>query len=531
MSAQRHGPCDEVTIRSQRAVPGGSKAQKRWILAAAVLASTMAITDESVVNVALPRIQSDLHTTLPSMQWVVNAYTLCLSALVLLGGATADRFGRRRMFLIGVALFGVTSIACGLAPGVDVLIAARTIQGLGAALLIPCTLAIIGATFDESERGPAIGIWSGASAVAAGIAPLLGGWLVDHVTWRAIFLINPLVSLFAVWVALRHVPESRDPQSIGGLDWIGSVLVLFGLAGVVFGLIEASTAGWTDRRVIAPLAAGLLLLVGFVVAEQKVAAPMMPLALFRSRTFSGVNLTTLLLYGALAGAFFFLPFLLIQVHGYSATAAGAAFLPFTLVLGVLSKWAGGLIDRFGARGPLAIGPAITGIAFGLLALSSGEGNYWVLLAPMLIAGFGMTVTVAPLTGTVVNAVPSRQTGLASGINNAVASVAGLLTIALLGTVALGALHRSLDEHLAAEKASPALAHVVDQARGGFQKPQIPESLPAEDRRKAATIIERSYVETIRLALFLTSALALCAALISLLMIEGKPRQTSRVSSS
>jgi EmrB/QacA subfamily drug resistance transporter len=363
-------PCGEVTIRATRAVPACAD-RKAWVLAAAVLGSTMSFVDESVVNVALPRIETALHTSLPAMQWIINAYTLCISALLLIGGAAADQLGRRRIFLIGIVIFALASLGCGLAPHIAVLITARAVQGLGAALLIPCSLALIGAAYDEEERGAAIGIWSGASAIAAGGGPLLGGWLVDHWSWRAIFLINPLLALPTLWIAVRHVPESRDLTATQGLDWLGAVLAFGGLGSLVYGLIAASHAGWSHFVVIATLCAGALLLASFVLAERHSRTPMMPLQLFHSRSFSGVNLLTLLLYGALGGALFFLPFLLIQAHGYSATAAGAVYLPFTVILGLLSRWSGGLADRFGTRLPLVVGPLITGGGFGLLAVVSG----------------------------------------------------------------------------------------------------------------------------------------------------------------
>jgi EmrB/QacA subfamily drug resistance transporter len=427
-------PCAAEVIRSTRGTSACAQRDKAWVLAAAVLGSTMAFVDESVVNVALPTIEADLGTTLAAMQWVINAYTLCMSALLLVGGAAADRFGRRLLFLIGIVAFTLASIACGLAPGIAALIGARAIQGVGAALLIPCSLAIIGAAFNEQERGAAIGIWSGASALAAGAGPLLGGWLVDHLSWRAIFLINPLIAIPTLWIAVRRLPESGDPTAHDSLDWRGAVLAFGGLGGLVYGLITASRLGWQDMTVVGSLMAGALLLLGLVLEERRSRAPMMPLRLFGSRSFSGVNLLTLFLYGALGGAFFLLPFLLIQAHGFSATAAGAVYLPFTLVLAVLSRWSGGLVDRFGARRPLIIGPLIAAVGFALLALVSGERAYWVYLGPMIVLGFGMAITVAPLTTTVINSVKERETGVASGINNVVAAVASLLVIAVLGTL-------------------------------------------------------------------------------------------------
>jgi len=504
-------PCDAAAIR---AVPGSAAcaARRRWVLVAAVLGSTLAFVDESVVNVALPKMESNLHTTLAAMQWVVNAYTLCMSALLLVGGATADQFGRRRVFVIGVLVFAVASLVCGLAPSVQALIGARALQGVGAALLVPCSLALIGAAYDEKERGAAIGIWSGASAIAAGVAPLLGGTLVDHWSWRTIFLINPLLAVPTIWVALRHVPESRDSQASPVLDWRGAVLVFVGLSALVYGLIAAAARGWTDARVIAALVTGAAGLGAFVLAEQRSQAPMVPLELFRVRTFSGINLLTLLLYGALGGAFFFLPFLLIQARGYSATAVGAAYVPFTLVLGVLSRWAGGLVDRFGARGPLIIGPALTALGFVLLA--TPRAAFGSVLLSMTVLGLGMTITVAPLTTAVLNAVPAHRTGIASGINNAVASVGGLLVVALLGTVGLGLFDRSLDRHLGAIPASSAVAQAVTSARSGFVIPTMPATLSADERERTRAIVAASLEDTMRLILWIAAALALASALVT-----------------
>src|SRR5215470_3191535 len=515
MSNPRLLPCDQAAIRGA-APPASSAAGRSWVLAAAVLGSTLAYVDESVVNVALPGIESDLHATLAAMQWVINAYTLCMSALLLVGGAAADQFGRRRMFVIGVLVFAVASLGCGLSPNVEALIGARVLQGVGAALLVPCSLALIGAAYDENERGAAIGIWSGASAIAAGVAPLLGGTLVDHVSWRAIFLINPLLAVPTLWIALRHVPESRDSQASTTLDWRGAVLAFVGLSALVYGLIAAAARGWTDARVLAALAAGVFGLSLFLVAEQRSRAPMMPLELFRLRTFSGINLLTLLLYGALGGAFFFLPFLLIQARGYSATAVGVAYLPFTLVLGVLSRWSGGLVDRFGARGPLIIGPVLVAVGFALLG--AREARYATVLIAMTVLGFGMAITIAPLTTAVLNAVPAHRTGVASGINNAVASVGGLLVVALLGTVALGVFDRSLDRHLAEAPASGAVVQAVHGARSGFVVPAMPATLSFDERERTRAVIAASLEDTVRLTLWVAAALALASALVTAVTI-------------
>jgi EmrB/QacA subfamily drug resistance transporter len=320
MSSLRTRPCEDAIIQSTAAAVRRSASAKPWVLVATILASSIANIDESVINVALPAIETDLATTIVTIQWLVNAYTLCLSALLLVGGASADQFGRRRFFIVGVSIFAAASLWCGLAPNLTQLIIARATQGVGAALLIPCSLALIGASFDESERGKAIGTWAGFSAVATAIGPLLGGWIVDHFNWRWIFLINPLLALPTIWIAYRHLPESRDPEAKPGLDWRGAALVLLGLGGLVYGLIAAPISGWSDPFVLAALLGGSLLLIAFVWIEHSSCAPMLPLALFGSRTFSAVNLLTLLLYAALGGVIFFVRFALIQVYGFSRDA-------------------------------------------------------------------------------------------------------------------------------------------------------------------------------------------------------------------
>jgi EmrB/QacA subfamily drug resistance transporter len=473
----------------------------------------MAFVDESVVNVALPAIEADLKAPVAVIQWLVNAYTLCVAALMLIGGAAGDRLGRRRVFVTGAAIFAIGSVWCGLSPTIAQLIAARALQGIGAALLIPSSLAIIGASIDPAERGRAIGTWAGFSAVAAAIGPLLGGWIVDHVSWRWIFLVNPALALPTIWAALAHVPESRDAEAAPGLDWLGAVLAIAGLGSLVFGLIASSDRGWRDPMMQGAIAGGVLLLTAFVWVEAHSRAPMMPLDVFASRTFSGVNLLTLLLYAALGGAFFFLPFDLIQVHLYSATLAGAAFLPFTVMMGALSRWSGGLLDRFGARPPLIVGPAITAVGFALLALPGTGGSYaTTFLLPMAILGLGMAVAVAPLTTAVISAVPTHRAGVASGVNNAAAAVATLLAVAVLGAVALNAYDRELDRHLAAQAASAEVKAAVQAAHGKFAAEPALVHLQGDDRQAAENIVRAALADSIALVMWLAAALALAGAL-------------------
>lgn len=514
-------PCDELIIRSTPLAEPCTQRQRRWVLAACALGSSMAFVASSVINVALPKMESELATTLSAMTWVINSYTLCMSALLLIGGALADQVGRRRIFVTGISIFALASLGCGLAPSVDVLILARAIQGVGAALLIPCSLAIIGAAFNEKERGAAIGVWSGASAIAAGGGPMLGGWLIDHGSWRAIFLINPVIAVVTILIALRHVPESVNPGAKKGLDGAGATAAFLGLGLLVYGLI--SVAQWPSSTVIAALLGGTVLLASFVWIEGRSAAPMMPLDVFRSPTFSGVNILTLLLYGALGGAMFFMPFLLIQVHGYSATQAGAAFLPFTIVIVLLSRWGGRLVDRFGARPPLILGPAVVAVGFLLLSVPGTEGSYWAtFFLPFLLAGLGMAITVAPLTTTVLNSVAPHQTGVASGINNAVAQVASLLLIAILGTVGIATLNRSLDRHLAISQSSEEVRKIAAAARKGFVMPALPADASQQTRQAAHSVIADSFVDTIRRVMLIAAALSLASAASAALTIRSSP---------
>jgi EmrB/QacA subfamily drug resistance transporter len=495
------------------------------VLVATILGSSMAFIDGSVVNVALPVIQRDLNATTSDVQWIVETYALFLAALILVGGSLGDHFGRRRIFALGIAVFTLASIWGGLSPTVLSLILARAVQGIGAALLVPGSLALISASFSDEQRGRAIGTWSGFSALTTVVGPVLGGVLVQYASWRWVFFLNVPLAAVVLAVLFWRVPESRDPDASGGLDWWGTLLVTLGLGALVYGLIEAGSLGFGNTLVLGTLVIGVVALLAFLLVEARRSAPMVPLTLFRSHTFSGANLLTLLLYGALSGVTFFLPFDLIQVQGYAPTFAGAAFVPFILLMFLLSRWAGGLVHRYGAKLPLVIGPMITAVGFALFALpgiTSGPGSYWITFFPaVVVMGLGMTITVAPLTTAVMGAVEQRHAGIASGINNAVSRTAGLLAIAVFGIVALAVFTSSLESHLATLHLSPGVQQLIDAQRTKLAGITIPTSVSGETQAALKQAIDESFVSAFRLVSLLGAALALLSALSAWLLIEGK----------
>ena len=488
-------------------------ASKPWVLAAAIAGSSMAFIDGTVVNVALPAIQADLNASAFQAQWVVESYALLLAALLLVGGALGDHFGRRRVFAIGVGLFALASAACAAAGDVHQLIAARALQGVGGALLVPGSLALLSASFPEKERGKAIGTWSGFSAITGAVGPVLGGFLVDHYSWTWAFLVNVPMAMVVLVIVWRHVPESRSVAGAGPLDGWGALLATLALAGIVYAFIEAPTRGWGATTVLVALALGIVASIAFVVVEGRLRAPMLPLGLFRVANFGGANLLTLLLYAALGGGLYFFPLNLIQVQGYSATAAGAALLPFILIMFVLSRWTGQLVDRFGSKLPLVIGPAIAAVGFALFALPGVGASYWSGFFPaVVVLGFGMTITVAPLTTTVMNAVGPDLAGIASGVNNAVSRAAAVLAIAVFGAMMAWAFDGTLADGLRALNASPETVAFLQGERAKLAGAAMPPGVDAATAEALKRTVAASFVSGFRWVMLTSAGLALLSAL-------------------
>src|SRR6266478_4338778 len=476
-------PCDELTIRSGSMGKECAEKAGPWILAATTLGSSLAFIDSTIVNVAAPKFQSTFQASVVDVQWVIESYGIFLSALILAGGALGDWLGRRLVFLIGVGVFAAASAGCGLAPNIRVLIIARSVQGIGAALLIPGSLVIISASFDEKTRGRAIGTWSGFTAITTALGPVLGGWLIEHASWRWAFFLNLPLAAAVIVLSLWHVPESRNPQ-MKRLDWVGAMLATASLGGLVTGLLESSKAGWGSPVVVGSLVGGALLLVVFLWVESCVSSPMVSLELFKSRSFLGANILTLLLYAAIGVFFFFFPLALMQVYGYSATAAGAASLPVILLMFVLSRWSGGLVARYGGRTPLIAGPLLAAGGFAVFAMTlASGGSYWRTFFPAtLMLGLGMAVTVAPLTTVVMSSADKDHSGAASGINNAVARLAGVLAIAVLGIVMVKIFATHLDRRLPSLSLAPETAQEIRSKEIELAGMELPKNLDASASR-------------------------------------------------
>ena len=520
MSSFVRAPCDEAQALSAGGASPCGRAAAPWVLAATILGSSMAFIDGTVVNVVLPALQRELHATMVDAQWVVEAYMLCLAALLLVGGSLGDRFGRRRVFVAGVALFAAASAACGLAGGIRMLVAARAVQGVGAALLVPESLAILSASFSGEERGRAIGTWSGFTAITTALGPVAGGWLIDHLSWRWAFFVNVPLAAAVVSISLWRVPESRG-DSKGKIDWAGALLATAGLAGLVYGLVESSELGWESARVVAALAAGAVSLALFVVRERRARDPMVPPRLFRSSSFTGANLLTFLLYAALAALFFFVPLDMIQVRGYTATAAGAAALPVILLLFLLSRFSGGLAHRLGSKPLLVAGPALAAAGFVLFIPPGAGGTYWTAFFPgMAVLGLALAATVAPLTTTVMSSVDSRHAGIASGINNAVSRAAGVLAVAILTAVMLRTYERRLEARLSDARVRPALSAAVLSQTTRLAAVQPPADASREERALLSGAVSEAFVAGFRRVMAICAGLSLLASAAALALVGG-----------
>jgi EmrB/QacA subfamily drug resistance transporter len=487
----------------------------------------MAFIDGTVVNVALPALQAALNASATGIQWVVESYALLLASLLLLGGSLGDLYGRRRIFLCGVALFAIGSSWCGLALTITSLIVARGFQGVGAALLIPGSLAIISASYSESQRGRAIGTWSGFTAITAAVGPVLGGWLVEHGSWRWVFFINLPMAAIVILLSIWRVPESRDETASRNLDWSGAALATFGLGAITYALIDYSSGvssggssgdsfvAYGHEAVVWGLGvAGIGALLLFLVVESRSPAPMVSLHLFRSRDFSGANLLTFMLYAPLGGMLFFFPLDLIQVQHYTATEAGGALLPFILLIFLLSRWSGGLVARYGARLPLTIGSLVAAAGFALFLRPGIGGSYWSTFFPaVIVLGIGMAMVVAPLTTAVMESIPSEEAGVASGVNNAVSRIASLLAVAVFGLVLSAGFNRALDRSLAQMQLSTSLRQSVDMQRSKLAGAEIGDL-------RVQRAFDEAFVSGYREVIWVSVVLALLSAL-SAQMIQSK----------
>ncbi|HEX6554240.1 MAG TPA: MFS transporter [Ktedonobacteraceae bacterium] len=529
MAAFLKAPSDEGAIRATANTLPPNPQVGWYVLLAAILGSSMAFLDGSVVNLALPLLQADLHATAADAQWVMELYLLFLASFILLGGILGDHYGRRRIFVIGTTLFILASICCGFAPNLALLLLARAVQGLGGALLVPGSLAVISGAFSDQQREQAIGTWSAGIAIAAIVGPVTGGWLVQHASWRWAFFLNLPLAVIALAMALWKVPESRDEACQEKRDVWGTLLTVVGLGGVVFGLVEAGPLGFGHPLVLGALVGGIAALAAFLLVEAHLDAPLVPLSLFRSRSFSGANLLTFLLYAAFGGITFLLPFNLIQVQGYPPVAAGAVLMPYFLLMFLLSRRAERLTDRFGVRLPLVVGPLITGIGMALFAVPTVGSVYWVTFFPaVLVMGLGMALNTAPMTTLVMGAVEQRHAGIASAINNAVARIGGVLSIAVLGTIIISAFNSSLDAHLAHLPLSPGVRQMVDAQRPKLAGIQLPAGITGQLHAALKQAVDESFVSGFRVVALMCAGLALAGALCGWVMIEEKPsRRTNR----
>jgi EmrB/QacA subfamily drug resistance transporter len=518
-------PCDGALIQLSRADTVCPQRDKPWVLATAILGSSVAFIEGSVVNLALPAMQTDLGIGSIQLQWVINVYLLTVGAFMLVSGSLGDRFGLRRIFILGCAVFALGALGCVAAPSFAPLLAARIVQGLGGALLIPTSLALIGRHFAEAERARAIGTWAGASALTTAVGPALGGWLVDLWSWRAVFLLVAPLALLSMATAWWRVPA--DPaRGVGSRDYTGALLLAGSLGLLVFTLL--SDGGALSRLGLLALAA--LAGVAFLRRESTFDAPVLPLGLFRSRSFAGANVMTLLLYAALSGALYFLPFNLIQVQGYSATRAGAAFLPMTVLLGIGSTFAGDLLTRYEPRKVLTLGPLVAAVGFALLAIPGTNASYASGFLPaIVIIGVGMTISVAPLTTVVLNSVPDSQAGTASGINNTVTRLAGVGAVALLTAIAIGRFSDTLTRVLRNAGVPQAVTGSLSSRAAELAELRPPANVDTVMTETIRSSVAAAYIVSFRWVVILCAAMAVLSGLVAWFTLEAarSPRSTSR----
>jgi EmrB/QacA subfamily drug resistance transporter len=501
--------------------------RKRFTMIATILGSTIVFLDATVVNVALPAISDDLNAGLADQQWVVEAYSLATVALLLVGGALGDQFGRRRIFTIGLIGFGITSILCALAPSSTMLIAARGLQGLTGALLVPGSLAIIAATFEGAERGKAVGTWTAWTGIATVVGPAGGGALVEAISWRAIFWVNVPLVIFTVLLTRRHVQESLDPEADRAIDWLGILLSALGLGGVVFGFIEQPTHGWSDPIVSIPLFGGALLFALFLVWESRYRHSMLDLGLFRVRNFAVTNLETLIVYSGLIGAFFFVTLFLQQTVGYSPLAAGFATTPISLILFALSPVFGRIATSTGPRVPMCVGPIVGGIGLLLITRIDANANYVTDVLPgVLVFGLGLSATVAPLTATALNSVAENRVGVASGINNAVSRVAGVLAIAIFGALIAGKFGSTVDSKVGGSNLSAQADREISKAKDNpLQRPDTDRLPPAEAAEVDSATVAGAE-DGFHLAMMTAGTLMIVGGVVAGIGLRNPPRETA-----
>lgn len=492
------------------------------ILAATIIGAGMVYLDGTVVTVALPQIQKELQASVSGLQWLIDVYILFLSVPILVAGSLSDRYGRKKLFNIGLIGFTLASLACGAAADIYQLNIARIFQGISGAIMLPGSLAILNATFPPETRGRTVGTWSAFTPLTTAIGPLLGGWLVDNISWRAAFYINLPLGLLTLFLSWRYIPESKSDQVSESLDWLGAFLVTVGLASLIYSLIEGARRGWADPLVLTAIVVSILFLLSFGLVETRIKHPMIPLALFKHRVFAGVTLMTFILYFAMSGVFFFLTLNLQQIQEFSATLAGAAFMPIIILLFLMSRWSGYLADTRGPRLPLIVGPAVIAIGFFVYMIPGEGANYWLTFLPAtIIFGLGLGITVAPLTSLALGAVPRHLSGLASGVSNAAARIASMLAVAILGALMVLQFSASLEVKTQPLPLSPQERLLLEEEKLKLGGAEAPASVGPELRLQVETAIDEAFVDAFRLIMGLCGILALVSAAVSAATISNQ----------